>query len=280
MKEDNNEIKDNGASGLIVSISRALSLLEILADSEAGLSLSEIARRLKVNKQIATRIIQTVESCNYIYASPNGNGYFLSYKLSNLGLRKLAQTGILDPASSVIRSLANEIGELIRLAVVEGSSINWVLAAVGQKRTLYIDPNYSLEVELHSTATGRAWLATLPFETALQYILRNGVTPFTKHTLTSIDALRQELDETRKRGWAISYEETELGVGAVAAAIVLPKHGRCVGTISLAAPINRMNRRDLEAAAPLVVAATERLAQMWPRGTAQETGQLGKMRLA
>jgi IclR family acetate operon transcriptional repressor len=40
--------------------------------------------------------------------------------------------------------------------------------------------------------------------------------------------------------------------------------GRCVGSVSLAAPTSRMSRADLEASAPLVINTAQRLAEIWP----------------
>ena len=178
------------------------------------------------------------------------------------------QSGILDPASSVIRDLANETGELVRLALAENDRLTWVLAAVGRQRTLHIDPNYSLEIRLHSTATGKAWLSTMPIDQAMVLMERAGIMPLTKFTITELDALRAELSEAWRAGWAISVEETELGVGAVAAPILvkgLDGEERCVGTISVAAPVSRMARSGLAGAGPLVVAAARQLADMWPK---------------
>jgi len=251
-----------------LSISRALSILELLADEDDGLSLSAVARALELNKQIATRLITVLETTNYIYKEATTGKYQLSHKLSNLGLRRLMQSGILDPASSVIRDLANETGELVRLALVENDRLTWVLAAVGKQRTLHIDPNYSLEIRLHSTATGKAWLSTLPIEWAIELMQRAGIVALTKFTITDLETLKAELKTARRAGWAISVEETELGVGAVAAPILvrgLDTTERCVGTISVAAPVSRMARNDLEKAAPLVISATRRLADMWPK---------------
>ncbi len=104
--------------------------------------------------------------------------YNLTYRISNLGLRQLQKTRLLDQSASVLKSFAEETGELVRLAVVEnGDRITWVYAVAGAKRTFQLDPNYTLEAYLHTTAIGKSWLATLPFETALKYMLREGMKP-------------------------------------------------------------------------------------------------------
>ena len=69
---------------------------------------------------------------------------------------------------------ARTFGVPERAVVENGDRITWVYAASGAKRSLQIDPNYSLDAYLHTTAIGKSWLATLPFELALKYMLRQG----------------------------------------------------------------------------------------------------------
>jgi DNA-binding IclR family transcriptional regulator len=252
----------------IVSVERAFEIVAMLADEAEGASLADIARHLDVNKAIAVKLLATLDGLGIVWRDEVAQRYNLTYRISNLGLRQLQKTRLLDQSAAVLKSLAEETGELVRLAVVEsGDRITWVYAVSGAKRTFHIDPNYSLEAYLHTTAIGKSWLATLPFELALKYMLREGMKPLTKHTMTSAKAIRAELELTRKRGFATSFEESELGVIAIAAPIMvksLAGERECVGAVSLAAPTNRMNARELVACSPQLLATVERLAQIWP----------------
>jgi IclR family transcriptional regulator, acetate operon repressor len=251
----------------VVSLSRALAIVEQLADAEQGLTLADISRHLDVNKAIGTKLLRTLELRGYVFREVQTGRYHLTYRISNLGLRQLAHTRLLDQSSAVLRELAETSGELVRLAVVEDDRLTWVLSEAGRKRSLQIDPNFRFAISLHTHATGKAWLSTMPFERALTLLLHQGLTPLTKLSKTSIEEIRQEIETARSRGYAVTYEENEMGVAAVAAPIVasmLDGQARCVGTISLAAPTNRMTRSDLEACSPLVVAAARKLAATWP----------------
>jgi IclR family acetate operon transcriptional repressor len=267
-------IRRSGASerpqeDTIVSVERAFEIVAMLADLEEGASLADIARHLDVNKAIAVKLLATLERLGIAWRDATAQRYNLTYRISNLGLRQLQKTRLLDQCASVLKALAEETGELVRLAVVEenGEHITWVYAAAGARRSLQIDPNYSLDAYLHTTALGKSWLATLPFERALKYMLRQGIKPLTKHTKVAIKAIRSELEATKKRGFATSFEETELGVVAIAAPIIvtaLTGERECVGAVSLAAPTNRMSGRELVACSPQLLATVGRLAQIWP----------------
>jgi DNA-binding IclR family transcriptional regulator len=240
----------------------------MLADAIEGASLADIARHLDVNKAIAVKLLATLEGIHVVWRDDVAQRYNLTYRISNLGLRQLQKTRLLDQSAAVLKSLAEETGELVRLAVVEnGDRITWVYAVAGAKRTFQLDPNYTLEAYLHTTAIGKSWLATLPFELALKYMLREGMKPLTKYTKTTAKAIRTELELTRKRGYATSFEESELGVIAIAAPILvttLAGTQECVGAVSLAAPTNRMNETTLLACGPQLLRTVEKLARIWP----------------
>jgi IclR family transcriptional regulator, acetate operon repressor len=252
----------------VVSVERAFAIVAMLADAEDGLSLAEIARRLDLNKAIAVKLLNTLERLALVWRDDRARRFYLTYSISNLGLRQLQKSRLLDQCSAVLKSLAEESGELVRLAVVEhGQRITWVLAIAGAKRSLQIDPNYTLEIGLQTHAAGKAWLSTMPFDRALKLMLQQGIRQLTPYSKVAIGEIRADLEAAARRGFASSYEENELGVGAVASPILAPTLNgelECVGTVSLAAPTNRMNRADLEACGSLVVAAAARLASIWP----------------
>lgn len=253
----------------IISVARAFDIVTMLADAADGISLAEFSRRLGLNKAIILKLLHTLENLMMVWRDDRGQRYYLTYRVSNLGLRHLQNSRLLDQCSAVLRQLAEETGELVRLAIVEpgGQRIVWVQSFAGSKRSLRIDPNYSLEVGLHTHATGKAWLSTLPFADAIKLLLQQGLDPLTAHSKTSIAEIREELELAARRGFALSYEENELGVGAVAAPIMastMEGASECVGVVSLAAPTYRMSRSDLEACAHVVVSTTTKLGETWP----------------
>ncbi len=255
-------------AGGVLSLRRGLRLLELLGEGEGGWSLAELARQLEVNKAIALRLLDELRNAAYVYRDDLTQTYHLTYKLSNLGLRKLSQTRVLDQTNGVLRELANETGELVRLAVVEPEQrLTWVLAFTGARRSLHIDPNYRLSIGYNTHAAGKVWLAQLPPAQVWPILLREGLDPLTPHTKTERTAIEMDLQLARDRGFASSDEENELGVRAIAAPICICniKDERfCVGVVSVAAPTSRMSQAELEAHAPLLKATVARLSEIWP----------------
>ncbi|HEY0179714.1 MAG TPA: IclR family transcriptional regulator [Dokdonella sp.] len=225
--------------GAAPAIKRAFATLEILAERPEGLSLSDLARELDVNKAIAHRLLGLLDEAGYVFRLEASGRYRLTYKIRNLGLRHMSSTHLLDQNMIVLQGLADMTDELVRLAVVERDTLTWVAAVQGRRRMLQLNPNYTYAVNLHTHATGKAWLSTLPRERALALLRETGTEARTPHSLTSLERIEAELDLTAARGYALTYEEDELGVGAVAAPILvhdLDGRTRCVAVVSLAAP--------------------------------------------
>ncbi|WP_213738762.1 IclR family transcriptional regulator [Bradyrhizobium sp. dw_411] len=252
----------------VLAVERALQAIEMLSGAADGLSLAEISRELIINKAIASRLLETLEHAGYVWRDNIAQRYHLTYRVSNLGLRQLQQSGLLGQCTSLLEDLAERTGELVRLSVVErGEKITWIYAVVGTRRTLRIDPNFNFEVSIHSHATGKAWLMTLKPERVAELLERDGMAALTRHTNVDTKVLRKELDAASRRGFATTYEENEIGVGAVAAPIMAPRLSggtECVGVISVAAPTNRMTRAEIENCGPLAAEVANRLALMWP----------------
>ena len=259
------EAADAGLS--LVTVRRTLAVLEMLADAEAGLSLSEIARRLDVNKNIALRILMTLEEENYIYRHVETKFYFAGFKVSNLGLRVLSRNRLLAQCQPMLRQLADECGELVLFSVLDHGEPRWVMAAMGRRQRLQIDPVTPMAP--HATATGKAWLSTLPDDRVAE-LVTGRLEPLTPFTVTTLEALLAQLDDIRRSGLALSNQENEAGIAAIAAPIWLPPAGggeggrRCVGFVSITAPVSRAGAEEFRRFGEMVRACAGRLGDAWP----------------
>jgi IclR family transcriptional regulator, acetate operon repressor len=253
---------DAGMDGL-VTVRRTMQVLEMLADADAGLSLSDIAKTLDVNKSIALRIVLTLEEMNYIYRHNENKRFYAGFKISNVGLRILGRTGLIDQCQPVVRRLAEQTGELVLFSVLDAGQPRWVMAATGPRRRLQVEPMTSMEP--HSTATGKAWLATLPDE-AIARILDGKMQALTPHTITDLGRMMAQIRDIRATGVAFSHQENETGIAAVATAIRRQEAGAsvCVGFVSITAPLARATAEDFLRYRDLVLEAARVLGDAWP----------------
>ena len=101
------------------SVARAMALLDALADSEHGLGVNELARRLAVNASTASRLLGTLQEAGLVERSAGGP-YRLGLKLVALSDRVLAQLDVRQRARPLLARLVTETGETATLSLPGG----------------------------------------------------------------------------------------------------------------------------------------------------------------
>lgn len=231
--------------------------------------LGEIAERLDLPKSGVHRLLATLAELGWVKQDPQTSFYRLTMRLAILGQRFYVATGIPNICQPLLDGLAAASREFVRLAVVDSDSLVWVAHAQGAKGGLMYQPTLlTATVPLHATASGKAWLATLPIDTAIEVVLRNGglANPeaYGPNVVRSIFALTADLEATAQRGYGVAVSEAEPGVTALAAAIRTRDGGSAAGTVSVAGPGVRMTKARIRELAPAVLDAAEELAKLWP----------------
>jgi IclR family transcriptional regulator, acetate operon repressor len=256
---------------------RCLDLLELLADAPDGLALAGVSTRLKLPKSAAHRFLALLAARGFVHQDAATQRYALTLKLPSLGFRFLAGTGLTEIAQPILDALAARSGELARLALVDGDSLTWVAKAQGASTGLRYDADAGRGVILHATATGKAWLATLPEERALALVGREGrlgSRGLGPNAVATPAALRRELRATRRRGFGEAVEEGEPGVAAVA--VVVRPHrdpdADVCATVSIAGPLARMDAARRAVLAREAQASALSIADLWPARRASPAG--------
>jgi DNA-binding IclR family transcriptional regulator len=93
---------------------------------------------------------------------------------------------------------------------------------VHSEHSLAIAARVGRHLPVHCTASGRVFLAFLPSE-VVEPILNAPLKAYTEKTITSPARLREELEATRQRGYALDDEEFEVGIRAVSTQVPVEK---------------------------------------------------------
>src|ERR1700712_3409217 len=184
-----------------VPAERCLAIIELLADSAGHMPLGEIAQRLDLPKSGAHRLLATLVELGWAEQDHETTFYRLTMRLAVLGQRFYVATGLPDICQPLLDRLANQSREFVRLAVVDANSLVWVAHAQGATGGLVYQPSLaSNTVPLYATASGKAWLATLTTEQAVEIVLANGgfrgSERYGPNVVRSIDALMREIGAT------------------------------------------------------------------------------------
>jgi DNA-binding IclR family transcriptional regulator len=129
--------------------------------------------------------------------------------------------------------------DVVYLDVVEGTQRVKLAAVPGQRLPAFC------------TASGKAILAFLP-EDKLKSVLERGMPKYTQATITSPEVFFRNMSEVRNQGFAISLQEFEDGINAIAA----PIGNQPIASISVAGPAYRLTRdRKFEIGPSLLITA-------------------------
>lgn len=252
-----------------VPAERCLAIIELLADGARDMPLGEIAERLALPKSGVHRLLATLVELGWAEKDPGTSFYRLTMRLAVLGQQFYVATGIPDICQPLLDRLAKQCHEFARLAVVDGHSLVWVAHSQGASAGLVYQPSLtSNTVPLFATASGKAWLATLPTKQAMQVVMKNGglndAERYGPNVVRSLEALLREIKATARRGYGLAFSEAEFGVTAVAAAIRAGERDPGLGTVSIAGPSARVTEKRAHELAPLVLRTAAELSNLWP----------------
>ena len=99
------------------TLDRGLKVLRVLAESPEGLTVTELAGRLEVNRTVVYRLISTLEQHGLVRRDARSR---LFVGLGVLHLASGVQPLLRDLAMPVLRSLAESIGSTAHLTVADG----------------------------------------------------------------------------------------------------------------------------------------------------------------
>jgi DNA-binding IclR family transcriptional regulator len=186
------------------TLSRGIRILEILADAREPLSIDELAQRLGVHRSVAYRLLRTLEHHRLTVRDPRGR-ITLGARLAALaaGVAHDLQAEALPELTSA----ANELAMTCFLAVLDADEIVTLTSVEPRHAVASVAQRPGTRHPMGIGAPGKAILASRP----------------TSDWPETTDAARRaELEEIRRRGWAISHDEVIPGVRSTAVPLRLP----------------------------------------------------------
>jgi DNA-binding IclR family transcriptional regulator len=232
-------------SATLGSVANAARVLKAFTPADREWGVSDLARRLGIAKSTAHRLLATLTDEGLLEQDAGTGRYRLG--LAIFDLAAAAQSVDLHEAVlSPMTELRNRTGETVQVAVLDGREVVYV-ERLDSPNTLRLFLEIGRRNAAHSTGCGKALLAFLPPD-QLERTLRNWKpVAKTPHTITDIAALRKDLVDARRRGFAVNRRESESGVISVAAPI-RDVSGRVVAAISVAGPAERLEPHELRLA--------------------------------
>ncbi|HEY8425745.1 MAG TPA: IclR family transcriptional regulator [Limnochordales bacterium] len=217
----------------VQSVERAVRLLDVLARHDAGIS--DLARATGLHKATVHRLIKTLLRLGLVELAPDGVRYRLGLRLLELGGRVLARLDVREVARPYLADLRDRTRLTVHMAVLDGTDVVYV-EKLDSPANLRMASFVGTRSPAYCTALGKAILAVLPEQEREAILQRTRLLPRTPQTITTVEALRQDLAATRARGFAVDNVENEEGIRCVGAP-VFGHGGRVVASVSVSGPI-------------------------------------------
>lgn len=217
--------RDRGPSSVRddrAAVDKAMCLLLAFGDqASSGIGVSELARRAKLSKSTAFRLLATLERNGAV--EKLGTHYRLGVRLHELG------RDVYSPQHDRVRDLLIPfLGELyerthrtVHLAALHGTDVVYLAKLHGHLRPA-CPSRIGGRVPAHATAVGKALLAY--DADACEEVLARGLSSFTPQTLTRAADLAAELERIRRTGAAYDREEVRAGLHCVAVPLLSPSN--------------------------------------------------------
>ena len=226
----------------IEAVDRALQALEVLADAPGGLGVTDLGRRLGVDKSTAHRLLATLLARGFVRLDAQTQRYALGLRLAGLGAVAVQRVDLTAVARPHLEALRDETREASSLAVYsEGEAI--FLARASAAGALTVNQGVGTRMPAHCSALGKVLLAGLLERGADEQVDRalaqRGLAPHTPRTITNRDDLLRHLQVVHAQGWALDDEEFADGLRCLAAP-VRDAAGGVVAAVGLSGPTSRV----------------------------------------
>lgn len=248
----------DGRGGLR-TLDRALGLLEMLCQSNGGVSLTELSHRSGLPKSTVHRLLGGLIARRLVAQDTYNQHYVPGIKLFELSQQALQKLRLRDQALPELKELCAHTRETVHLAILDDGDVIYI-DKEETPQTIRMFSAIGKRGPAHCTGVGKVLLAALSDEELADVVRRKGLPRFTENTITDAKGLRTHLQDVRRVGYAIDDREHEPEIRCVACAI-FDHSGAAIASISLTVPAFRATREDIEAQAPVVREYAERISR-------------------
>ena len=231
-------------SGLKV-LDRAFAVLTLFTVERPAWNLSEIAAAVELPVATAHRILGVLVHHRFLARDEETKRFRLGTAALDLGLRARSAVTMREVALTPLKRLAVETGETAILTVPDefhGESI--CVARVESTQPLRLALQPGRREPLHSGAMQRILLAHMR-EDDVERLLSRPLRRLCVNTITDRHRLRAELARVRDLGYAISFEETDVGIWGLSVPL-LDHSGYAVAGVGIVGPIARHRPEELD----------------------------------
>lgn len=224
------------AQQLVTPVMRGLRLLRFIAEGGSTANLSEVGRRIDVNRVTVMRLLDTLEHEGMVERLPQG-GHTVGFAFLKMASRVLAANDLTTFARRVLAQLSGSLQLSAYLAVPDGGDVLYLLRDM-PNTGLVSNIQVGSRVPAHLTTPGRMLLAHRSQEELRALLGDDPLPTVTKQSPATHARLADILAADLERGCAWSFSAFEPGIDSCAAP-VCDAGANVIAAISVAGPQQR-----------------------------------------
>ncbi|MFT5195859.1 MAG: IclR family KDG regulon transcriptional repressor [Cellvibrionaceae bacterium] len=239
---------------IIKSLSRGLTIIELLGKSEKSLGVTEISKELGVDKSSATRLIQTLIKHEFAIKDPESRRFLLGPKIHSLANFSTQSLPLKTISLPLLQRLMEKTGENSHVAIYSQEKC-LVVADIESTAQLRVVSGEGRLIPNHCTAIGKCIIAFA------DHPMPKDLAAHTPRTITSRDQFKLHLEQVRDRGYALDDEEHEYGVRCMAAPIY-DEAGKAIASLGISGPTVRVTLDKVPELSKVVMQAARELSEL------------------
>ncbi|TMH25037.1 MAG: winged helix-turn-helix transcriptional regulator [Betaproteobacteria bacterium] len=258
--------KPGAPAGQVQSLTRGFSILEALAKSGGGLTLTDVAHRVQLPPSTTHRFLSTLERMGYVYQAGDLGLWYVGLQAFTVGTTFLANRDFVAQSHASMHRLMEQAGETANLAILDGTEAVFI-AQVQCHEMMRTLVKLGSRVPLHASGVGKALFAALADQQIDAILKVRGLPRITENTIVVPETMWAALRVIRQRGYSFDDEEHARSTRCVGAAIY-DEHAEPLGAISIAGPSTRLADERIRQLGPIVAHIAEELTRhlggRWP----------------
>jgi len=247
---------ENGSAGAetVMAVERAADILRLfINDDDGDLGVTEIARALELSKAVVHRILASLRAKGFVRLDQSTRRYRLGTASLLVGLAALEHLDVRELARPALEELSARTNETATLSMRSGHTRIYI-DQVTPDREVRMSVRIGHPWPLHAGASSKAFLAFMEDADIDRYLESESLGRITTQTITSPQAIRKEIAQIRRLGYAKSIGERQAGAASVAAPL-FDHQRQVVGVMSVCGPAERFAPIAAEATQLLLAAA-------------------------
>ncbi|MEC1177435.1 IclR family transcriptional regulator [Metasolibacillus meyeri] len=228
---------------MLKTLNLSIAVLRMFTKEKPTWGGRELAVAMDLNHTNLYRILETFEMNGFITKDPVTKKYSLGIALWELGMNMYDSLNIDQLCIPILEDLQKETGETAIFTVLNGLEALTLLKVEPENKVRFSVSRGS-RTPLYVGASYRSMLAYLT-EEQISKVIDQPLVAYTERTMVDANEIRQELENIRTKGYAVSQGEYTVDVLAVAMPI-FDNNQQIVASVTVSGPLYRFTEQKIE----------------------------------